>query len=207
MPDSALGRPADRGPRRGTHGGTREGSVAPTTPGSSRSGWGRGWGGANVVLAVLATALLVGAVLVWARPATGGTGDPAARALSRQQWEVTEAAGAEVEAFLSVDHRAMDEVVARVERGATGDFAEEYADGRDELVRSTRASRAVSTAVVRAVALGEVTTERADVLVAADARVTNRDSGDEAQLRRHRLRLELVQRDDRWLVERLEFVQ
>ena len=176
--------------------------MVPTSSLARRAAWGR----ANVLVGVLALALLVGAVLAWARPVTGGTGDPAARAFSRQQWEVTEAASAEVEAFLGVDHTAMAQVVARVEEGATGEFAQEYAADEDRLVASTRRARATATAVVRAVALGEVSARRAEVLVAADAEVTNRDSDGEPQLRRHRLRLVLVEREDRWLVEKLDFV-
>lgn len=164
------------------------------------------WGWVDLVLGVVALVLLVTAVLVWTRPATGGTGDTAARELSRQQWRVTEAASGEVEAFLGVDHTAMDEVVARVEDGATGRFAREYAAGRDRLVASTEDSRATARATVRAVALGEVSARRAEVLVAADARVTNRASDGEEQLLQHRLRLVLVEREGRWLTEQLEFV-
>lgn len=164
------------------------------------------WGWLDLALGLLALALLATAVLTWTRPATSGTGDAAARDLSRQQWQVTEAASAEVEAFLGVDHTAMDEVVARVEDGATGRFAEEYAAGRDRLVSSTERTRATARATVRAVALGEVTARRAEVLVAADARVVEGGSDGEQQLLQHRLRLVMVERDGRWLTEQLEFV-
>ncbi len=164
------------------------------------------WGWLNLALGALALALLAAALVVWTRPATGGTGDERARALSDQQGAVTAAAKAEVEAFLGVDHEAMDDVVARVADGATGAFAKEYAAGADQLKVSTRESRATSRPTVRAVALGKVTARQAEVLVAADARVRNRASGGKEQLRQHRLRLVMVERDGRWLTERLEFV-
>ena len=164
------------------------------------------WGWLNVALGALAVVLLAAACVVWTRPATGGTGDARARALSDRQGAVTRAAKAEVEAFLGVDHRAMDDVVARVEEGATGAFAEEYAAGERRLRTSTAESRATSRPTVRAVALGRTTARRAVVLVAADARVSNRASGSAPQLRQHRLRLVMVERDGRWLTEQLEFV-
>lgn len=164
------------------------------------------WGWLNVVLGALVLALLATALVVWTRPSTGGTGDARARALSDQQGAVTAAAKAEVEAFLGVDHEAMNDVVARVEDGATGAFAEEYAAGKVRLTASTERSEATSRPTVRAVALGEVTARRAEVLVAADARVSNRASAGRVQLRQHRLRLVMVERDGRWLTEQLEFV-
>lgn len=164
------------------------------------------WGWLNLALGALALVLLATALVVWTRPASGGAGDARARALSDRQWAVTQAATAEVEAFLGVDHRAMTEVVARVEDGATGAFAREYAAGEDRLVTETEDSRVRSRATVRAVALGKLTTGRAEVLVAADARVSNRASGGKVQLRQHRLRLVMVERDGRWLTEQLEFV-
>ncbi|ROR91279.1 hypothetical protein [Nocardioides aurantiacus] len=165
------------------------------------------WGWLNLALGLLALALVATAVVVWTRPATGGTGDGAARELSRQQWEVTEAASAEVEAFLTVDHEAMTEVVAQVMDGATGTFRDEYDAGRARLVARTAASDVTARAVVRAVALGRVTSSTAEVLVAADARVTNDQSRGREQLRQHRLRLVMVERDGRWLTEQLEFVR
>ncbi|WP_156384374.1 hypothetical protein [Marmoricola sp. Leaf446] len=165
------------------------------------------WGWPNLLLGLLALALVAAAVVVWTRPASGGTGDADARELSRRQWEVTEAASAEVEAVLGVDHRRMREVVTRVQDGATGDFAEEYAEGVDSLLSATRESRITARAVVRAVALGPVTRTRAEVLVAADARVTRDGSAGREQLRQHRLRLTMVERDGRWLTEQLEFVR
>lgn len=164
------------------------------------------WGWLNVSLGALALVLLAAALVVWTRPATGGAGDARARALSARQGAVTEAARAEVEAFLGVDHRDMAEVVGRVQEGATGEFAREYAAGADRLVASTRRSRATSLPTVRAVALGKLTARRVEVLVAADARVSNRASGGREQLRQHRLRLVMVERDGRWLTEQLEFV-
>ena len=71
------------------------------------------------------------------------------------------------------------------------------------LVAYTSAPRASTTSLL----LAAEHTATEEVLVAADARVTNDQSQGREQLRQHRLRLVMVERDGRWLTERLEFVR
>lgn len=165
----------------------------------------RRWAVVDLVLLCLALVLL--GVLLVVRPGTGGPElAPAARAASAQQREATRAAGTEVLAFLQVDHRDMDAVVERVLAAATGDFREEYAAGRVELVRSVERRSATVEASLRAVGLAEVDGDRAVATVAADSVLVDDRTGADGRLRKHRLRVELVKQDDRWLVSALEFV-
>ena len=165
------------------------------------------WGPLNLLLAALVLALAVAAVLTWTRGAGRAEPAPAARELSADYRAVSDAARAEALAFLRVDHRDMEPVVDDVLAGATGDFREEYAAGRDELVASAQRSRAISYGTVRALGIGELEADRAEVLVAADVVARNRDTGGRDERRAQRLRLVLVQRDGEWLTSRLEFVR
>ena len=110
-------------------------------------------------------------------------------------------------AFLSVDHRDMDTLVDRVLARSTGEFASEYAGERDRLVREARRARAVSVAEVVAVGVDELDQDSATVLVAADTVVRNRSTGERAEARYYRLRLDLVLEDGRWLTQDVEFVR
>ncbi|GAB4000554.1 hypothetical protein GCM10028771_36660 [Nocardioides marmoraquaticus] len=158
----------------------------------------------DLALVALAVALVVAVVLTWrsgpATPTDRGAADgPGA------------AAGAEVVAFLEVDHTDMDAVTGRVLDGATGGFREEYGAGRDRLVARVEQRRAVVDASLRAVGVVEQSSSDAVVLVAADSRVVDRDTGDgtgdDPVQRRDRLRVGLERVDGRWLVSRLEYVR
>lgn len=164
---------------------------------------GRRWLVIDVLLLLVALALVIGVVALW----NGRTDAPQTQRseTSVRQLAVSEVARAQTEAFLAVDHRDMDAVIAQVLAGATGDFAAEYAADEDDLVRSARRSRTVATSAARAIGVGELEDDRAVVLVAADSRVQTRQNPPE--LRKHRLRVEVVREGERWLVSELEFVR
>lgn len=127
--------------------------------------------------------------------------------LSGQHREVAAAAQEMALAFLRVDHRDMEPVVAAVLDRATGDFAEEYATQRGRLVSEAQRTRAVATPEVVASGVVELDGGEATVLVAADSLVRNAGTRDEPRPRAYRLRLELVRVDGRWLTSSLEFVR
>jgi Mce-associated membrane protein len=101
----------------------------------------------------------------------------------------------------------MDAVTQRVLEGATGDFRREYAAGRDRLVASVEQREARVEASLRALGLVEESASAAVVVVAADSRLVDRGTGDEAVEQRDRLRVGLERVDGRWKVARLEYVR
>lgn len=169
----------------------------------------RSWRAANVALLAAALALVVALVVLLGRDAgasSAGTSHGSAATVERSLAEVTHAARSETEAFLGVDYRAPDPMIDRVLAGAAGHFKQEYAAGRAGLKASTRKSHAVSTGRVVSLGVSELGATRATVLVAANARVTNRSTKGSAEPRYYRLRLTLVHRGETWLTSRLEFV-
>jgi Mce-associated membrane protein len=170
------------------------------------SGTGLPWRLANLVLGVLALALLATCVLLWTRGSSAQADEISATRLSRQQAAVSAAARAEATAFLAVDHRDMAPLVARVLAGATGGFAKQYAAGRRDLIASTEQSLSRSRGKVLRVGVTDLAADRATVLVAADAQVSNRATRGATQPRLYRLRLTLDRVDGRWLTSDLQFV-
>lgn len=159
----------------------------------------RRWVLVDLVLVALAVGLLVAIALTWR-----ATPEPAR---SSEPDGPLAAAGAEVVAFLEVDHDDMAAVTERVLDGATGPFRAQYAAGRDRLVARVEQREATVEASLRAVGLVERSQGSAVVLVAADSRLVDRGTGDDAVEQRDRLRVGLEQVDGRWLVARLEYVR
>jgi Mce-associated membrane protein len=90
--------------------------------------------------------------------------------------------------------------------GATGGFAKQYAAGRRDLIASTEQSLSRSRGKVLRVGVTDLAADRATVLVAADAQVSNRATRGATQPRLYRLRLTLDRVDGRWLTSDLQFV-
>lgn len=156
------------------------------------------------VTGALAVALLGLLVAIGVIVASGESTDDDLTASHRA---VAEAARTEALAFLTVDHTDMEPLIDAVLAGATGDFAEQYESQRDTLTREAIRTEATSTGEVVALGVGELDSNSATVLIAANSTVTNRSTGDEGQVRYYRLRLDLVREGDRWLTSNLEFVR
>ena len=166
----------------------------------------RTWGTPNAVLALLLVVLVLLAGLFVAQAPDDPGPDAAAARFSARQRAVVTAAKDEAKAFLAVDHRSLRVQARRVLTGATGDFAQQFRAERADLARSARRTQAVSVPTLRAVAVSRLEADRATVLVAADAQVTNRRTKGQEQARYYRLSLDLERHDGRWLTSRLEFV-
>lgn len=167
---------------------------------------GTSWRIANIVLLAVAVLLVVAIVLLWVRGAAAAPGDSRAETLSRQYAEVTKAARAETNAFLTVDYKDMDPLIAKVLSGATGTFKEEYSRAQVNLKASAQQSQAMSTGKVLHVGIGDIDDTDAVVFVAADSQVTNKSTQGKAQPRYYRLKLTMVRKGDRWLTSNLQFV-
>ena len=161
----------------------------------------RGLGVLTWGLGVLLVAL-VAAIVVVLR-----SGPAVDEELTADQREVAAAARTEALAFLTVDHRNMDPLIDAVLAGATGDFKEQYADQRARLVREAKRTDAISTGEIVALGVGDLDADSATVLVAANSDVSNNRTGEEAQTRYFRLRLDLVREGDRWLTSNVQFVR
>lgn len=169
----------------------------------------RSWRATDALLLLVALALVATLVVLLGRdadasPSTTSQGSRAT-ALRTAYAGATRAARDEAEAFLGVDYRDPDPMVDKVLAGATGAFKRQYAAGRARLESSAKRSRAVSTGTVKALGVSDLSRTQATVLVAADARVTNRSTKG-AEQRYYRMRLTLVRQGGTWLTSDLELV-
>lgn len=177
-----------------------------TEPDSPAGLAGTSWRAANVVLALVALALVATTIVLFTSGASATPGDSEAETLSRQYAEVTEAAREETEAFLTVDYKDMDPIIDRVLAGATGSFKREYSRAKVNLKASAQDARSVSTGKVLHVGVGDIDDSDAVVFVAADSQVRNRSTKQKAQPRYYRFKLTMVRKGDQWLTSNLQFV-
>jgi Mce-associated membrane protein len=164
------------------------------------------WRWVNVALIGLALLLVVASTLLFTRGAAATPGDSRAETLSRQYAEVTRAARAETLAFLTVDYRRMDPLIAKVLAGATGTFKQQYAGAKDTLKSTAQQGRSVATGKVREVGIGDMDGDTAIAFVAADGSVTNRTTKGKAQPRTYRFKLTMTRQGGRWLTSDLQIL-
>lgn len=160
----------------------------------------------NVVLILVALALLATAILLFTKGASATPGDSRAEKLSRQYDEVTKAAREHTEAFLAVDYKNMDPLIEKVLAGSTGPFKEQYERARVTLKSSAEEARATSTGEVLHVGIGDIDANDAVVFVAADSKVRNASTRGKSQPRYYRLKLTMVRQGGDWLTSNLQFV-
>jgi Mce-associated membrane protein len=157
----------------------------------------------NAAAAVVALVLAVILVIVLAGGAGGSTPDNKA---GQEYDAVTRAAGAETKAFMEVDYRRMDALMARVVNGATGQFRTEYQRSGPQLKSAVVSEHSLSTGKVISVAVSTLDQDSAVVFVAADSQVTNKSTKGRAEPRYYRLQLDMAKVKSRWLVSKLQFV-
>ncbi len=163
------------------------------------------WRWANIVLIVLALVLVVTTVLLFTKGASAAPGDSRAETLSRQYTQVTKAAREETLAFLTVDYKNMDPLIAKVLAGATGTFKEQYESAKAKLKATVQQGQSVATGEVKAVGIGDIDGDTAIAFVAADGSVTNKTTK-KAQPRSYRLKLTMVRKGDTWLTSDLQIL-
>ncbi len=112
----------------------------------------------------------------FANGASATPGESRAETLSRQYDAVTKAASAETVAFLTVDYKNMDPLIAKVVAGAAGTFKEQYAQAKVTLKASAQDAQAMSTGKVLSVGVGDIDDTDAIVFVAADSQVSNKST-------------------------------
>lgn len=164
------------------------------------------WRLANIALVVVALVLVAACSVFLEDGASAAPGGPRAESLSKDYRVVTKAAREQTLAFLTVDHRDMDPLIAKVLAGATGAFKQQYEKAEVNLKASAQDSRAISTGKVISVGVGDIGDNDAVVLVAADSQVSNKSTKGKAQPRYYRLRLTMVRKGETWLTSNLDFV-
>ncbi|KAA1395985.1 hypothetical protein [Aeromicrobium ginsengisoli] len=160
----------------------------------------------NGVLGVLLVALCAWLVLFAVRGDAAAPGSTKSEALASDYSDITRAARAETMAFLSVDHKKMDELTQRVLDGATGTFKKQYQSSVKSLKETAVAQESISKGSVGEIGLSEVDPDAATVFVAAGSKVQNKGTNGKVEDRSWRIKLSMVKKDDRWLVSQLEFV-
>jgi Mce-associated membrane protein len=177
-----------------------------TDPAADAGAAGTSWRWANIVLMALALLLVAATVLLFTKGAAATPGDSRAETLSRQYAQVTAAARKETLAFLTVDYKDMDPLIAKVLDGATGTFKEQYERAKVTLKATAQQGQSVATGDVKAVGIGDIDGDTAIAFVAADGSVTNKSTKGRAQPRTYRFKLTMVRKGDKWLTSDLQIL-
>jgi Mce-associated membrane protein len=111
----------------------------------------------------------------------------------------------EVEGLIDVTGATSDQDLDRLLGGATAEFRAELEAQADRLRQTLTQNKVTATGEVVSTGVVDLGDGRATVIVAAAGTVKNQRSTD-AQPRNYRLRVDLQQDGDRWLLSGLEFV-
>ncbi|WP_411151186.1 hypothetical protein [Streptomyces sp. A30] len=153
----------------------------------------------------LTAGLVVAAVLTTALTTWLGLGLHDQREADQRRQDILAAARRSALNFTSLDYRHYDRDSANVLKGATGDFKKQFAAQTEQLTELVAENRSVSRGQVLEAGIVRSDEHSARVLVVADSEVTN-TAVPKGEARTYRLRLDLVQRDGRWLTSDVEFV-
>lgn len=179
-------------------------------PTRGRGGW------LNAVLGVLLVALVATTVLVLVKGNRATPGESGAEKISRQYDIVTRAATEEINAFLTVDFKNMDPLVAKVLAGAAGEFKTQYDGSKVNLIAAAQSAKARSEGTVRAVGISDINSTSAVVFVAADSVVSNKTTKKVkatqscphagATCRFYRFKIGMTNTSEGWKMSKLDFV-
>jgi Mce-associated membrane protein len=107
--------------------------------------------------------------------------------------------------FTTYNYETWQADTQRVLAGATGPFKQEYADTAGPLQAQVVANKATSAGEVLEAAVVSMDDDSAQVIVVADATVTN-TALKSGQRRHYRIKLDMVREGDRWLAAGLDAV-
>ena len=160
----------------------------------------------NVVLGVIVVVLVAWLGAFAVRGSVAAPGHTPAEEQAHELSEIRQAARAEAVAFLTIDYRRMDEVTARVLAGSTGTFKKQYTSSLKALKEAAISQDSLAKGYVKEIGIGTVDDDSATVFVSAGSKVRNKGTKGKVQDRTWRIRFDLTQTGDRWLVSKLEFV-
>jgi Mce-associated membrane protein len=160
----------------------------------------------NVVLGVIVVGLVawLGAFAIH-----GSVAAPGRTPAEQRAYELTElrqAARSEAVAFLTIDYRRMDQVTDRVLAGATGSFKKQYESSVKVLKEAAVSQDSIAKGYVKEIGVGTLDSDSATVFVSAGSKVKNKGTKGKFEDRTWRIRFNMTQDGDRWLVSQLEFV-
>jgi Mce-associated membrane protein len=119
--------------------------------------------------------------------------------------EAVAAASAEIEDLIDISDSTSQQDVTKLLDGATAGFRNEFEAQATRLRKALRKNKVTATGEVISAGVVRLDDDHATVIVAAAGTVANKSATD-AQPRNYRLRVDLQQVGDRWLVSGLEFV-
>lgn len=159
---------------------------------------------ATVLLTLLCVVLVAAGASLWLWQRGEHRAADASAARDR---EVLAAATQEALALGSVDYRKLDEYVAAVKAGATGDFLKQFEAGEASLTKFLTKNKSVNVPTIPddGVGLIERDGDAARVMVALDAVVTN-TSTSKPEPRHYRFLFTLQRVDGTWLTSQLEIL-
>lgn len=152
---------------------------------------------------VAATVLLV--ALVAALALSGRAGSSRADSASPPSDEALAVAEERVVQLTTLDHRRIDQQLADLREGLSGDFRQQFEATLATLRSTVTDNRILSTGSVAASGVVAADDGSAEILVAANAEVRSAGSAPPEQ-RSYRIDVSLVREDGRWLVSGMEFV-
>ena len=160
------------------------------------------WTGWLALAALLVPVVASAALWVWASRRLDDV--EAARAQDRA---ALRAATLETTTWASVDYRDIDGFLARVKKGATGEFLQQFEQSQTALRTLIAQNKSVQVPTIPkdGAALLERRGDEARVLIVMDADVTNK-STTTPQPRQYRLQVTVTKVKGQWLTSTLEFV-
>jgi Mce-associated membrane protein len=172
--------------------GEESSAEEPRSPRRSRYVW-LAWLLSVLLVLALAGTVVVGVVL-------GGQ-----RSRKADRSALLEAGRQTVVDFTTYKNQSWDADVQRVLADATGPFKDEFSTTARQLKAPVVANKATSQGDVLEAGVVSMDTDSAQVLVVADATITNTAAPD-GQLRHYRIKLDMVRVGDAWLTAGLQAV-
>lgn len=126
------------------------------------------------------------------------------QSVDRAARQALEAARGHAVTLTTYDHRSFDADVEAALASTTGEFRASYARATDSLRELIVTGRATASGTVVDAAVKAASTERVEVLVFVDQRISNRALADEPRVDRMPMRLVLLRRHGAWLVGEME---
>lgn len=145
------------------------------------------------LLVLLAVAVLL--AVMW----SGARGDAG---LHRAEQEATEAAETYAVDLTTYDYSSLDKDYAWVDDGATASFAKEYAEANKPLRKVITTLKARATGTVTGSGATASSEHEVDVLLFVDQTIVN-GTDSKKRTERNRVIMTMVDRDGRWLVDKV----
>jgi hypothetical protein len=159
--------------------------------------------GPVIAAAVLLGALLAAAVVFGIRDHRHR--DATAQTLVPAEQSAMSAARAEAVALTTIGYQTASSDLNRVLAGATGSLRTQFEKERSQLPATLAQTKSQSRGTVLSSALSSASADRAQVLVAVDARVTGTDTTSSGALKHYRMVVTLQRVAGRWLASEVAF--